>query len=176
MSAFLPFLAALTAAPEKIPDLKPARGAIPPTLWEEHGWALSFLGLIAIVLIIVIVHRLRQPKPVIVPTPADIARRALAELRSKADAARVNTEVAGTLRRFLITKFRLAGPGLTADEIAAHLPMDESLAAELHLFLHHCDVANFAPNTPAPPAAAVIDDALGLLDAVEQQTPPPLPA
>lgn len=175
MNALPSLLAALTAAPEKIPDLKPARGAIPPTLWDEHGWALSFLALIALVVVVAIIRRLRQPKPIVAPTPADIARRALADLRGKADAARVNTDVAGTLRRFLITKFRLAGPGLTAEEIAGHLPTDESLASELHLFLHHCDVANFAPNTPAPPANAVIDDALGLLDAVEKQTPPPLP-
>ena len=176
MNAFASLLAALTAAPEKIPDLKPARGAITPTLWEAHGWALSFLGVIALVLIAAIVHRLRQPKPVVVPTPTDIARRTLAALRGNPDAARVNTEVAATLRRFLIAKFGLAGPGLTADEIAAHLPMDESLAAELHLFLTHCDVANFAPIPSTPPGDAVIDDALHLLDAVEKQTPPPLPA
>ena len=81
----------------------------------------------------------------------------------------------GTLRCFLIAKFGLAGPGLTADEIAAHLPTDESLAAELHLFLHHCDIANFAPAAPAPSGDAVIDDALGLLDAVERQMSAPLP-
>ena len=171
----LHLLAALTAAPEKIPDLKPARGAIPPTLWEAHGWALSFLAAIFLVLLVALIHRLRQPKPVVLPTLADLARRELSALRGD-DATRVNTESARTLRRFLIMKFRLAGPGLTADEITAHLPTDESLAAELHLFLHHCDIANFAPASPAPSADAVIDDALGLLEAVERQTLQPLPA
>ena len=174
MNAFPSLLAALTAAPEKIPDLKPVRGTIPPTLWEAHGWALSFLGVIFLVLLVTIIHRLRQPKPVVIPTLADVARRELTARRG-GDATRVNTESARTLRCFLIAKFGLAGPGLTADEIAAHLPTDESLAAELHLFLHHCDIANFAPAAPAPSGDAVIDDALGLLDAVERQMSAPLP-
>ena len=175
MNAFPSWLAALTAAPEKIPDLIPPRGAIPPTLWEAHGWALCFLAAIALVLLIAIVHRLRQPKPVVIPTPADLARQELSTLRGRAD-AQVNTTAARVLRGFLIAKFRLAGPGLTADEIAAHLPMDPSLAAELHLFLHQCDVTNFAPAASIPPADSVIEDALGLIDSVERQTPPPFSA
>src|SRR4051794_3687167 len=116
MNAFPSLLAALTAAPEKIPDLKPPRGAIPATLWEQHGVALAFLGAIVLVLVIAIVQRLRQPKPVIILTPADIARGELDALRGCENAALVNTEAARVLRRFLIAKFGLAGPGLTADE------------------------------------------------------------
>lgn len=176
MNAFPSLLAALTAAPEKIPDLKPPRGAIPPTFWEEYGLALCIFGAVGLVVLAAIIHRLRQPKPVVVPTPADIARRELDALRGHKDATVVNTEAARILRGFLIKKFGLAGPGLTADEIAAHLPTDEVLAAELHLFLQHCDVANFAPAAPLPSAGAVIEDALESIDAVERQTPQPPPA
>ena len=94
MNPLSPLLAAITAAPEKIPDLKPVRGAIPPTLWEEHGWALCFFGAVALVLLILIIRRLRQPKPVVAPTPADIVRRDLKALHGREDAARVNTETA----------------------------------------------------------------------------------
>ncbi len=168
-------LAAITIAPEKIPDLKPPRGSIAPTLWEQHGWALCFLGAIALVLLISIIQRLSRPAPVIIPTSADLARRELEGLRGRGDAAVVNTGAGRVLRGFLVAKFGLAGPGLTADEIAAHLPMDEVLAGEIHLFLHQCDVANFAPAVPAPAAEAVIENALELIDSVEQKLPPPLP-
>jgi hypothetical protein len=174
MNSIFPFLAAITAAPEKIPDLKPVRGAIPPTLWEEHGWALCFLGAVALVLLILIICRLRQPKPVVAPTSADIVRHNLKALRGREDAAHVNTEAARLLRGFLIAKFNLAGPGLTADEIAGCLPTDEGLAAELHRFLHYCDVMNFAPVLAAPPTETAIEDALALVDSVERRTPPPL--
>ena len=93
----LHLLAALTAAPEKSPDLKPARGTIPPTLWEMHGWALTFLAAIFLVLFVSIIHRLRQPKPVILPTLADLARCELSALRG-VDAALVNTGAASTAR------------------------------------------------------------------------------
>jgi hypothetical protein len=175
MNAFPSLLAAITAAPEKIPDLKPPRGEILPTLWEAHGWALGALAVVALLLLAAIVQRLRQPKPVVLPTLADRARVELTALRAQGDAASINTGAARVLRRFLIAKFGLAGPGLTPDEIAAHLPTNEALTAELHRFLHQCDVANFAPATPAPPADAVIVETLGLIDTVERQTPPPLP-
>jgi hypothetical protein len=175
MNAFPSLLAALTAAPEKIPDLKPPRGAIPATLWEQHGMTLAFLGAIVLVLVIAIVRRLRQPKPVIIPTPADIARSELDALRGCENAALVNTEAARVLRRFLIAKFGLAGPGLTADEITSHLPMDETLASNLHFFLHQCDVANFAPAAPTPAADSVIEHARELIDSIERKLPPPLP-
>jgi hypothetical protein len=95
-------------------------------------------------------------------------------MRGCEDAHFVNTETARLLRSFLISKFSLAGPGLTAGEIAGCLPTDEGLAAELHRFLHYCDVINFAPALAAPPADTVIEDALKLIDSVERRTPPPL--
>lgn len=169
------FLAALTAAPEKIPELQPPRGMIPPTLWEVHGWTLIALAAVLCALLAVVIRRLRQPKPVAVVSAAEIAYRQLAALRSISDGPRTITEAPRVLREFLVAKFGLAGPGLTAREIAAHLPPNLSLAAELQQFLEACEAANFAPRSTGPPAEIALGEVERLVDAVEQQTSPPLP-
>ena len=170
-----PFFAALKAAPEKIPDLKPPRGTIAPTLWEAHGWALIALLLIFCALVAVLVRRWRRPKPVLAISPAEIARRELAALRTAADPSRTVSEASRVLRRFLIAKFGLAGPGLTAQEIAGHLPARLALAAELQHFLETAETANFAPETAAPRRSVALEEIERLVEAVEAQTPPPLP-
>lgn len=169
------FLAALTAAPEKIPELKPPRGMIPPTLWEVHGWTLIALALALSALIALMIRRWRQPKPLAPISPSEIARRELAALRNISDGSRMITEAPQVLRRFLVAKFGLAGPGLTAREIAAHLPASLTLAAELQQFLEACEVANFAPQTAAPPAEIALGEVERLVHAVEEQTATPLP-
>lgn len=170
-----PFFAALKAAPEKIPELKPPRGTIAPTLWEAHGWTLIALLLVFCALVAVIVRRWRQPKPVLPISPAEIARRELAALRHAADQSPTVVEASRVLRRFLIAKFGLAGPGLTAHEIGAHLPARLALAAELQHFLETAEIANFAPETVAPRPSAAFEEIERLVEAVEAQTPPPLP-
>ena len=170
------FFAALTAAPEKIPELKPPRGTLPPSLWEVHGWTLIALALILGALIIVVIRRWRQPEPVTPLSPAAIAQRELAALRNVADESRPIGAAPQVLRRFLIAKFALAGPGLTAQEIAAHLPTSLPLAAELQHFLEAAEVANFAPQTMTPPTAIALGEVERLVQAVEEQTTPPEPA
>jgi len=168
-------IAALTAAPEKIPDLKPPRGVIPPGFWESYGWLAVLLAGVTLLVVSAVIHRLRRPKPVIVPTPAQIARRELERLRAHADDPEAIAAIARALRHFVVSKFRLAGPGLTADEIAAQVPTDPGLAAEVHLFLEQCDTANFAPASAHPNAVTMIGEAGRLIGVIEQQTPPALP-
>lgn len=168
-------LAALTAAPEKIPDLKPIRGAIPPSFWEAYGWLVLLLLGVACLAIALLMNRLRRPKPVIIPSAADLARRELERVRASSDETALPAAVARVLRHFLVKRFRLAGPGMTAHEIAAHLPIEPALVAELQLFLDHCDLASFAPAAARSLPAATIGEAERLIGAVERQSPPPLP-
>lgn len=168
-------LAALTAAPEKIPDLKPIRGAIPPSFWEAYGWLVVLLAGLACLALAILMNRLRRPKPLIVPSAADLARRELDRLRASDDQPDLIPAVARVLRHFLITKFRLAGPGLTAVEISGHIPADPALAAEMQLFLEQCDVSSFAPAATAPTAANAIAEAERLIGAIESQTTTTLP-
>jgi Domain of unknown function (DUF4381) len=167
--------AALTAAPEPIPDLKPPRGAIPTPFGETYAVWIAIAVVLGTLLSWLFIRHLRRPKLTAIPTPAEIARQELAALRGKDDAGQIVAEGARVLRRYLIARFRLSGPGLTADEIVVRVGTDELLTGELHSFLSHCDVVNFAPAALAPPADAVIGDAERLIEAVERQTPPPLP-
>lgn len=173
MNALL--LAAMTAAPGKIPDLKPVRGTIPSSFWEAYGWLLVLLAGVVCLALAALMNRWRRPKPVIVPAASELARRELARLRASTDEPEPIAAIARVVRHFLVAKFRLAGPGLTGEEIAAHLPTDPRLAAELQLFLEQCDVSSFAPAATRPSMAATNSEAERLIGTVERQTPPPLP-
>ncbi|MEO8351966.1 MAG: hypothetical protein ABI680_09555 [Chthoniobacteraceae bacterium] len=169
-------IAIIKAVPEPIPDLKPPRGEIPPTFWEMHGLAVIGTSLIGLFLLVALIRQWRQPKPVIVETPAEIATRNLQALRDEPNAATVLLRTSETLRRYLIARFGLPGPGLTADEIAIHLHTDPPLARQLHRFMADCDLVKFAPVHEVPASDPIIHDALRLIEAVERRSPPPLPA
>ncbi len=169
-------IAIIKAAPEPIPDLKPPRGEIPPTFWEMHGLAIVGTSLLGLFLLVTLIRQWRQPKPVPVETPAEIATHSLHALLNETNTTTALLRTSDTLRRYLIERFELPGPGLTADEIAAHLHTDPPLARQLHRFMADCDLVKFAPDRDVPASDPIIHDALRLIEAVERRSPPPLPA
>lgn len=173
-------LAAIKIVPEPIPDLKPPRGEIPPGLWEEQGTLILILAALGCVILAAVIQRWRTPRPVITPSPAEIARAQLDRLSAEAPADALAGS-ARILRAFIVEKCALPGPGLTADEIAASLTSVPEIAGQIYGFLGDCERAQFAPRAVAPPPEAAIDPeaaieaARGFIDALERRTPPPIP-
>jgi hypothetical protein len=157
-------------AADEIPPLRPARAEFHPSFWEQHG-----LWLITAVIIIAGAAafwrmRLRQPTPIPVTPPEEIARRALQPLQSRAEDAALVTEVSQIMRQYVTSAFDLLADELTTGELIKSLQSQRQIGPELTNaignFLRQCDERKFAPSSPAVPLGAVTT-ALQLVAKVE---------
>ena len=69
-------LAATNADLEEIPPLRPAREEIPPTFWEQHALWVGIFAALGLLVIVAAVYFFTRPKPLVVLTPQEEARRA----------------------------------------------------------------------------------------------------
>jgi hypothetical protein len=163
-------LAAATNAPaeELIPRLRPPRGEMPPTFWEQNGVWIIVACVVLLVLIALGVWWLTRPRPAVVVPPDVQARKALEPLRGKAEDGAVLSQVSQILRHYVSAAFALPpGEMTTADfcrAIADQGRLGTELSAALGDFLRRCDERKFAP--PG-------DVAAGILPAVEGGILPP---
>src|SRR5579862_4290772 len=82
LALFLMLRARLTFA-QPLPALRPPRGEIAPTFWEQHGWQIAITSLVIIIVagVVIVVLTRQKPKP---PEPPEaLARRSLAALRGR---------------------------------------------------------------------------------------------
>ena len=68
------------ASTNALPALAPPYGEIPPTFWERHGTMILVGGIALIVLAVLILWKLLQPKPPVILPPEVLAREALTKL------------------------------------------------------------------------------------------------
>jgi len=167
------------AADDAIPKLRPPHDELQPTFWELHGWlTIAGIALVLTVLAFFIVW-LRRPKPEEITPPEILARRALENLRGRAEDAALVVEVTRILRRYVLSVFGLPPDELTTAEIRQVLqsskPTGPDLAVAITDFLRECDERKFAP-APPPPRTGVVDRALALLEKVEASRRQPLQA
>jgi hypothetical protein len=153
----------ISAGDDDLAKLRPARGEIPPTLWERYNiWiiacALVFLALMGIILWIV-----TRPKPPIIVPPEVRARQALDPLLSKPEDGLLLSKVSQILRHYIAEAFALPPGEFTTTEfcslIANHDRIGPDLAAMVSEFLRRCDERKF---TAAPPAAPMTAAATAL--------------
>jgi hypothetical protein len=155
---------------DKIPPLKPPRGEIPPTFWEQHGLAVTVAGFAAVLLLAIVVSLLTKPRPTVVVPPIVLAREALNSLSSRSEDGLLVSRVSQIMRRYVAAEFAL-GPGeLTTTEFSRLLAGNDKVGPELESrvtkFLRDSDEQKFSP-APAGPAFNAVPTAFQLLELAE---------
>src|SRR5260370_10278107 len=139
---------------DAIARLRPPRGEIPPTFWEQYGlWlmvaACLLLGLAGAA--VWFFNRPGQPIPLALEAQA---RQALRGLPQQPEDGAVLSGVSQILKRYVAAAFGLPAGELTTGEfcraLAGHEPVGPELSAAFADFLHHCDERKFAPRRPLP--------------------------
>jgi hypothetical protein len=148
-----------TLAPDAIPPLRPPRGEIAPTFWEQNGAWIIIAGVLLLGVIAAAVWWLMRPRPAVVLPPEVLARKALEPLRQRAEDGEVLSQVSQILRRYVSVAFGLPpGEMTTADfcrAIADQGWLGADLSATLGGFLRQCDERKFAPSAPTTALGAV---------------------
>lgn len=156
--------------PDAIPPLRPPRGEIAPTFWEQHGLWVIILGVLLLGLVCATVWWLRRRRPAVIVPPEAQARQALEPLREQAEDGAVLSRVSQILRRYVGAAFGLPpGEMTTADfcrAIAGHERLGAELSATLGDFLRRCDERKFAPPAPMPALGAAAQ-ALKIIELAE---------
>jgi hypothetical protein len=156
----------------------------PSQLRPEHG-ELAFSGgaqnaifiLLGTALVIAAVGLgialLMRTKPAAITSKDDLVRRALENLRGRAEDDALVVEVSRIVRGYVIYAFGLPPGELTSAEIARALgsltPPRQELFGTITNFLQQCDEKKFAP--ASPPQPAVVSRALDLVEKISGHRP-----
>ncbi len=144
---------------DKIPPLKPPRGEMPPTFWEQHGLAVTLSAIGAVLVLAVVVSFVTRPKPTAPVPPIILAREALNSLRSRTEDGVILSRVSQILRRYIAAEFSLGPDELTTTEFARLLAGNEKVGPELGgrltSFLRDCDERKFSASRPEAPLNAI---------------------
>jgi len=152
-------------------SLKPPRGEIRPSYWEQHGFWLVLGALVLLALLSAAVWFLLRPRPPLPPpSAAEAARRQLERLRQQPEDGILLSRVSQLLHGYLSGTFGIAGVELTTAElcqaVAQNREISSDLATEITEFLREGDVRKFAPKPPGTPFGAVTK-ALTIIDHCE---------
>ena len=158
--------------PPQIPDLRPPRAEIPPTVWEQRGGLLIATTIVvALIVLLVVLFILRRRPPAVIP-PEIQARRDLAPLVKEPETGARLSRVSQILRRYLTHAFSLPAEELTTTEFCAMIGGHASFGAELSNllcdFLRRCDERKFSPATISEPLGAA-SQALNLVQQCENR-------
>jgi hypothetical protein len=161
---FLPATFLLSSAVVKaadtnaLPALAPAYGEMPPTFWEQHGTLVIIGGFAFIILAMLVLWKLFQPKPAVILPPEILAREALAKLTGRPEDGKLLSDVSQILRRYVIAAFNFPAAELTTAEFCAALAGNEKIGAELtqsiSSFLRECDERKFSTSPATAPLNA----------------------
>jgi hypothetical protein len=156
-------------SPDDIPPLRPARGELAPTYWEQHGAWPFVLGGLGILIIAALVWLLLRPRPATPIPPATAAHRALDPLANQPENGVVLSRISQVVRRYFSAAFALPPGELTtaefSRELEGHQQVGAALSTAVNAFLRECDRRKFAPSPPPTPlgaaglAARLIDQA-----------------
>lgn len=153
-------------------SLRPPRGEIPASFWEQHGpWILAGAVLLTAVLGLA-AWFVTRPKAV-VPVPlATLAKQELESLRQLPEDGLLLSRVSQIVRRYFAAMFYLSTGEQTTAEFCKSVQQDgkvsSGLAKKVCEFLVHCDIRKFAPAAPPGPSGAV-EQALAILDLAQNR-------
>jgi hypothetical protein len=158
--------------PDTTSSLRPPRGEIEPSFWEQYGAWVILLSVLFIGGFAVVVWLLTRPKkPVPVPWCVQ-ARRNLEPLRLRAEDGMVLSRVSQILRHYIASAFGLGPEETTTAEFSRVLIDSEKIGAELSGeigdFLKECDRRKFAPLPVVTPYDAV-DRSLKIIQKAEDR-------
>jgi hypothetical protein len=157
---------------QEIPPLKPPQGEIPPSAWENNGFAIVTAGLLTLAGLSVAVWLGFRPRPVPAIPPDAQARAQLESLVGKPQTGRLISDVSRVTRGYLRDAFGLPTGEVTTTEFCAQLATQErigpSLGSTAEQFLKHCDALKFSPSVP-PSAFDAAAESLKLVELGERQ-------
>jgi hypothetical protein len=159
----------------ELPGLRPPRGELPPSGWEQHGGSCLALSILALAAIGYLVWRWRRPQPAVAPPPHLRARQALEARRQRPVDAALVREIAQILRDDVRAGLPPPPEELTTEQLMAALkrsPMPADTRQAIGDFLRECDTVKFALPSPAPDPD-LLARALALVDALEASQQPP---
>jgi hypothetical protein len=149
-------IAAVAADTNDIPPLRPPRGEIGLTYWQQHGWlcaGIAAAALATFACVILLARWLMRARPAGGRPPEIVACEALERLRDRPEDGVLASEVSRIVRTYLRSLLRLAPGELTSVEFRALMQQYPQLEADLVSattdFLRRCDEQKFAP-APLP--------------------------
>lgn len=174
------------SALEDIPPFRPPKPELPPTFWEDpfgpgHRavwfWVAGAVVLMCVASAWILLLRRR---PVLVPTPAETARAALAALDGPpplpdALTTRLHDQVSGILRTYFVAVLELPVTELTGRELAAAMEAcskaGKEVAVEAGTLLRQLERKQFDPEANAADND-VVQKAMKLVDLMEARLRP----
>lgn len=172
------FAATNLIAPDDIPPLRPARGELAPTYWEQHGAWPFVPGGLGVLVAAAVLWLLLRPRPSAPVPPAIAAHQALDPLANQPENGVVLSRISQVVRRYFSAAFAFPPGELTTAEFSRELEGRQQVGAALSIavnaFLRECDRRKFAPSPPPAPlgaaglAARLIDQAEARRVATEQ--------
>jgi hypothetical protein len=174
---FLPFAFSAPSAfgqtdTNALPALAPPYGELPPTFWQQHGTTILIGAFLFILLAVLFVWKLFQPRPPALVPPEALARNALARLLHQPEDGRCLSEISQVLRRYVAAKLEFPPGEMTTAEfcaaLAAHPQIGAELAQAIAAFLRECDARKFSPGAAAAPLKAA-NRALEFISLVEKR-------
>jgi hypothetical protein len=165
-------LCSIPAFAQPPPALRPPRGEIGPTFWEQYEPLVIIAALAAFILAVVLTVLFMLPKHNPAESPLGATRRGLAARQNRTEDGALIMEVSQIFRGYVIFAFELPSGELTTAELAQSLQSlqktDPALTTAIVDFFRRCDEDKFSP--PAlPPHANVASRALELLNKIEAQ-------
>lgn len=159
--------AAITKDPGPIPELRPPRAELPPSVETKRDLRPWFIGTGIIAVLAAVfasIPRKQSPPP---PPAYVIARRKLDPLSASAPQP---DELVRVLREYLLEAFNIPARGATTAELihwlSAHPRWDTHLEVETTGLLNSCDEAKFSP-APQPPPQLSTEIVLSLISRIE---------
>lgn len=160
-------LAAITKDPGPIPELRPPRTELPPSVEKKRDLRPWFIGtgIVAVLAAVLASIPRRQSPP---PPPAYVvARRKLDALGTSGVKPDESVRI---FRNYLLEAFNIPARGATNDELlhwlSAHPRWDTQLAAETSALLDSCEEAKFSPAPPPEPPTSA-EGVLSLISRIE---------
>ncbi|HSU54765.1 MAG TPA: hypothetical protein VLT36_11955 [Candidatus Dormibacteraeota bacterium] len=155
---------------DAIPPLRPPRGEIPLTFWEQYGAWMIAGSIFFLFLFAAVIWRFTRPRPK-TPIPVEVqARETFESLRDKPEDGFVLSRISRELRHYIGAAFGLPPVELTTSEFSRAVATNEKvgpqLSVELSEFLKRCDERKFALTAPKP-AVGAATEALTLLNHAE---------
>ena len=173
------FLGLPLQAAEEIPALRPPRGLLPPSFWDQHGWQMIATVGVVIGAIALWFWLLRGPQPEAALPSDATARRALEALRDHNEDTALAVEVSRIVRGYVREVLILQSDELTTEEllkkVRACFQGSPALLATLGSFLRECDTRKFSP-VALPSQGPMVIRALQLIASIEAHRHPTPPA
>jgi len=165
---------ALAADTNGLPDpsssLRPPRGEILPSFWEQYAAWVIFASVFLVMAIAFAIWLLARPKPAVPIHWSIQARQELEPLRPLPEDGILLSRVSHILRHHLAAACGLSLDETTTSEFCQALLASErigpDLAREIAGFLKKCDLLKFAPTPPQSPFGAV-DRSLEIIGSAE---------